>query len=201
MAGCFSCNGKNIHTNNIPNDVTCDSMNNSFSNIGCELNAQYNNTSATWKSPSSVHTFQFDVITSESVMKHFLCLPNRSNNDILEFDSKLLKLSEYVICPYLTFLFNLSLQQNLVPVDWNTARVTPIYKGKGLRSDSTNYRSISVICHIAKIFEKCIQSQLLNYLEKYDFISCDQSAFPNKHFTVTAIQKIVDNWIQNIDEG
>ena len=30
---------------------------------------------------------------------------------------------------------------------------------------------------------------------------CDQSAFLNKHSTVTAIHKIVDNWIQNIDEG
>ena len=96
-------------------------------------------------------------------------------NDILEFDSKLLKLSAYVICPYLTCLFNLSLQQKLVPVDWKTARVTPIYISKSSRSDSTNCHHISVICHIAKIFEKCIQSQLLNYLEKYDSISCDQS--------------------------
>ena len=193
--------GKNIHTDNVPNDLTCDSMNNYFSNIGCELNAQFTNTSATWKGPSSIHTFHFDVITSESVMKHLLGLPNRSNNDILEFDSKLLKLSAHVIYPYLTGLFNLSLQQKLVPVDWKTARVTPVYKGKGSRSESTNFRPIFVICHIAKIFEKCIQSQLLDYLEKYDFISCDQSAFLNKHSTVTAIHKIVDNWIQNIDEG
>ena len=191
---------KNIHTDNVPIDLACDSMNNYFSNIGCELNAQFNNTPATWKGSSSIHTFHFDVITSESIMKYLLCLPNRSNNDILEFDSKLLKLSAQVIYPYLTCLFNLSLQQKLVPVDWKTARVTPIYKGKGPRSDITNYRPISV-CHIAKIFEKCIQSQWLNYLEKYDFISCDQSAFLNKHSTVTAIHKIVDNWIQNIDEG
>ena len=138
-------------------------------------------------------------------MKHLLCLPNRSNNDILESESKLLKLYAYVICPYLTCLFNLSLQQKLVSVDWKTARVTPIYKGKGSRSDSTNCRPISVICHIAKIFVKCIQSQLLNYLEKYAFISHDQSAFLNNHSTVTAIHKIavkiVDNGIQNIAEG
>ena len=44
-----------------------------------------------------------------------------NNNDILEFDSKLLKLSAHVIYTYLTCLFNLSLQQKLVPVDWKTA--------------------------------------------------------------------------------
>ena len=142
-----------IHTDNVPIDLTCDSMNNYFSNIGCELNDQFHNTSATWKGPSSIHSFHFDVITSESAMKHLLCLPNTSNNDILEFDSKLLKLSAYVICPYLTCLFNLSLQQKLVPVDWKTARMTPIDKGKGSHSDGTNYHPISVICHTAKIFE------------------------------------------------
>ena len=47
--------GKNIHLDNAPIDLTCDSMNNYFSNIGCELNAQFNNTSATWKGPSSIH--------------------------------------------------------------------------------------------------------------------------------------------------
>ena len=195
MAGCFSFNGKNIHTNNVPIDLTCDSINNYCSNIGYELNAQFNKTSATWKGLSSIHTFHFDIITSDSVRKHLLCFRNPSTNDIHKFDSKLLKLSAYVICPYITCLFNLSLQQKLVLVDWKTARVTPIYKGKGSRSDSTNYCPISVICHIAKLFEKCIQSQLLDYLEKYDFITCGQSTFLNKHSTVTALHKIVDNFL------
>ena len=83
-----------------------------------------------------------------------ICLPNRSNNDILEFDLKFLKLSAYVIYPYFTSLFDLSLQQKLVPVDLKTARVTLIYKRKGSHSDNTNYLPISVIYHIAKIFEK-----------------------------------------------
>ena len=124
-------------------------------------------------------------------MKHLLCLPNTYNNDILEFDSKLLKLSAYFIYPYLTCLFNLSLQQKLVPVYWKTARVTPIYKGKGSRSDSTNYHPVSVTCHIAEIFEKCIQYQLLHYLEKYDFIFCDHSAFLNKHSTLQLSTKLL----------
>ena len=84
-------------------ELTCDAMNHYFSNTGCELNAQFNNTPSTWKGPFSINTFHFDVITSESVMKHLICLPNRSNNDILEFDLKLLKLSAYVIYPYLQY--------------------------------------------------------------------------------------------------
>ena len=48
--------GKSIHIDNVPIDLTSDAINHYFSNIACELNAQVNNTPATWKGPSSIHT-------------------------------------------------------------------------------------------------------------------------------------------------
>jgi hypothetical protein len=128
-------------------------------------------------------------------------LSTQSNNDILDFDGKLLKLSYDIIDEYLAHLFNLSFSQSVVPNDWKKARVVPIYKGKGSRSDPSCYRPISVICHIAKLFESCIKIQLLAYLNEYHFISCDQSAFLSKHSTVTALHKVTDEWLTNIDEG
>ena len=95
----------------------------------------------------------------------------------------------------------MSISQSVVPLDWKKAKVTPIYKNKGSRSDASNYRPISVICHIAKIFEKCIQIQLLSYINMHNFISCDQSAFLKSHSTVTSLDKVVDNWLTNIDNG
>ena len=95
----------------------------------------------------------------------------------------------------------MSISQSVVPLDWKKAKVTPIYKNKGSRSDASNYRPISVICHIAKIFEKCIQIQLLSYINMHNFISCDQSAFLKSHSTVTSLHKVVDNWLTNIDNG
>ena len=80
----------------------------------------------------------------------------------------------------------MSISQSVVPLDWKKGKVTPIYKNKGSRSDASNYRPISVICHIAKIFEKCIQIQLLSYINMHNFISCDQSAFLKSHSTVTS---------------
>jgi hypothetical protein len=64
-----------------------------------------------------------------------------------------------------------------------------------------NYRPISVIGHIAKIYEKCVQSQLLNYLVEHNFISNHQSAFIKYHSTQTLLHKVVDNWLENIDNG
>ena len=51
-----------------------------------------------------------------------------------------------------------------MPEDFKTARVTPVYKGKGDKSDPNNYRPISVVPILAKILEKQVKVQLINYL-------------------------------------
>ena len=46
-------------------------------------------------------------------------------------DAKLLSISAPLITNYLTRLYNLTLKTGTIPEQWKTARVTPIYKGKG----------------------------------------------------------------------
>ena len=194
--------GKNNYDkDNIPNDLSSESMNHFFANVLNKLVAEHAQISPLWKGNSSLYEFHFQIIHDLNVFNHLLKLPTHSNIDILNFDSKLLIISAPVIYTILTCLFNASIVQSCVPCDWKCARVTPVYKGKGSRSDPSNYRPISVICHIAKIFEKCIQVQLLSFLEQHHFISPDQSAFLKFNSTVSSIHKVVDNWLNNIEEG
>ena len=60
---------------------------------------------------------------------------------------------------------------------------------------------MSVIGFIAKILEKCIQKQLLFYLEQHDFITVDQSAYLKRHSTLSVLHKVTDNWLQAIDDN
>ena len=89
----------------------------------------------------------------------------------------------------------------VVPVDWKNARVTPVYKGSGSKDDCDNYRPLSVIYNVAKIMEKCIQKQVLSYLEEHSFITVDQSAYLKNHSTQITLHKANDNWLNNIDDG
>ena len=68
------------------------------------------------------------------------------------------------IAPILTFIFNKSLLLGYIPDDWKLARVTPLYKGKGKKSDCVSYRPISVIFHIPKIIESFVKVVLVNHL-------------------------------------
>ena len=66
--------------------------------------------------------------------------------------------------------------------DWKLAKVTPIFK-QGNRSDMINYRPISVISAIAKVFEKIVYNQLSSYLSENNILSKYQSGFRSFHST------------------
>ena len=85
---------------------------------------------------------------------HLLKLGDVTNNDVLGFDTRMLFLSADIIAPILTKFYNVSVETETVISDWKLSKVTPIYKGKGRKDEAGNYRPISMISHIMKIFEK-----------------------------------------------
>ena len=87
------------------------------------------------------------------------------------------------------------------PDEWKNARITPLFKKSGSRSDSSNYRPISIIPVVAKVFERIIYDQLYHYLNENNLINRQQSGFRSLHSTVTTLIEATDNWSLNIDRG
>ena len=77
--------------------------------------------------------------------------------------------------------------------------VSPLYKNSGKHNDPSNYRPISVIPVVAKVFGRIIYDQLYVYLTKYNLLSKYQSGFRSLHSTVTALLEATDSWALNID--
>ena len=68
------------------------------------------------------------------------------------------------------------------------------------RSKITNdYRPLSIICHIAKIVERFVKAQLLDFLTAHNFISSDQSAYLKGHSTITCLHRVIDHWLETIN--
>ena len=97
-------------------------------------------------------------------------------------------------------IFNNSLSSGLFPDDWKCARVTPLCK-QGERTDVNNYRPISVISIIAKVFERIVYDQLYSFLANEEIITNQQSGFRSLHSTVTALLEATDSWALDIDRG
>ena len=97
-------------------------------------------------------------------------------------------------------MFNFSLQSGIFPDSWKTARVAPIYK-EGSKEERSNYRPISVLPVLARLFENLVNKQLYDYLDKNKFIYRKQSGFRSLHSVVTCLLSNTNDWHFHLDQG
>ena len=106
-----------------------------------------------------------------------------------------------LISDSLALIFNRSIETSIFPDEWKSARITPLYKKCGNRSDPSNYRPISIIPVVAKVFERIVYDQVYRYLTENKLLCCYQSGFRTLHSTVTALIEATDSWSLNVDRG
>ena len=114
--------------------------------------------------------------------------------------NKMLKISAHVISSSLTDIFNCCISMNICPDDLKVAKVLPIFKA-GTKDDPGNYRPISILSSVARVFEKLLYDQLYHYLSSNNLLGKQQWGFRKMHSTVSALQSITNNWILNMDNG
>ena len=94
----------------------------------------------------------------------------------------------------------MSLQTTIFPDDWNLAKVTPVFKD-GNKNDCGNYRPISVISVVAKIFEKLVYQQLKSFMTINYILLEQQSGFRAQHSAETTLLSSTNEWLYNMDKG
>ena len=95
-------------------------------------------------------------------------------------------------------LLNLSILTNSFPNHWKIAKVTPLHKG-GARNDINSYRPISVLPIPLKILKKRVASSLSVLLHDNNLLYELQSAFRSGHSTETALIRLADQILKNMD--
>ena len=163
--------------NTVTQTITSDIFNEYFSNIRSDLiKSMPDPGNRSWKHPECRYSFSFEPIR-ESCVENILSLSWDRNLNVLDIDSKLLRIAAELLTPSVTRILNHSLISGVVPQDWKIARLTPVYKGKEDKNDRSNYRPISVLGSISMIMEREVHSQILSYFIKHDLITIDQFAF------------------------
>ncbi len=113
--------------------------------------------------------------------------------------ARLLKLAAPGIAKSLTQLFNYSLKSGQIPREWKAAHVTPVPK-KGDKNLTKNYRPVSVLPTVVKVFEAMVHHQLFTYLEANSLLHPAQSGFRPLHSTQHALLKAMDDFALDNDE-
>ena len=175
-----------------------------FSNIGPKLadNIEKGNRSyVDYLSDYNIDaSFQLKETDSSTVSILLSKLSKSKATGLGKISCRLLRECPDLIAESLSLIFNCSIITGIFPNEWKCAKVVPIHK-QGKRNCVDNYRPISIIPAVAKVFERLIYDQVFQYItEKKILINC-QSGFRGQHSTVTSLLEATNEWAYNIDHG
>jgi Reverse transcriptase (RNA-dependent DNA polymerase) len=92
----------------------------------------------------------------------------------------------------LKIIYEKSMDTGIIPADWKTANVCPIYK-KGSRSKPGNYRPVSLTSIPCKVFEAIIKDRVMGHLMSEKLISDNQHGFMQGRSCATNLTVFLDN--------
>lgn len=134
---------------------------------------------------------QFRHITSLELEKTINGLLPKSSCGFDLLTNRMLKKEKRMFSLKLAPLINESLSAGIFPRALKMARVIPIHK-KGDKRNLNNYRPISLLPVLSKVFEKVLNKQITEHLDKFNIIDENQFGFRAGHSTEDAIIKFID---------
>ena len=146
-------------------------------------------------------TFPEPISQSEIVraLKQVLVPGKASGPFLLSFD--LLAHCGFEIVVPLIMLFNTCLFSGVFPAGWKSSYVTAIPKSSVDSTKLANWRPISLLHSLSKVFEAVIASRLRLYLESHFLLSDHQYGFRQKRSTELLATVTVQEWMDEAARG
>lgn len=150
--------------------------------------------------PSIQETIVFWPVENLEILQYINSLKNDTSPGIDSVPAQLIKACKDTILVPLKYIINLSLESGVFPNVFKKALISPIHKA-GPMSDMSNWRPITLISNFAKILEKCIRRQLLEFFGKHKILSEQQYGFRHGRSTSDAIAKLTEKITMDMDKN
>jgi exonuclease III len=137
-------------------------------------------------------------VSQDEVFNTLYSLKSNSAPGWDNVSTKFLKYTAQEIVPVITHLINLSINLGTFPISLKKSLITPVYKS-GDRDDVSNYRPISVLPAVSKIFEKIINARLLGFFTKFNLLSESQFGFRQGKSTEDTITALTSEVVKHVD--
>ena len=145
-------------------------------------------------------SFKFSSILVQDVREAVNKVKTSKGFGIDGISSYFLKLLLSFIEHSLVLMLNKFLGTASFPDSWKSARVTPIFKD-GKKDEKSNYRPISILPVVSKLFERMVFNQLFRYLNSNSVLYKSQSDFRQFFSTTSFLLVNVNDWCKRIDTG
>ena len=104
-----------------------------------------------------------------------------------------------IIAPYITKMINLGYETNTFPDCMKVTNIKALHKKNNVE-DISNYRPISILPTLSKIFERAATDQLVSYLEINNLINRNQHAYRKGHSTQTCLVELANILYENMEK-
>ena len=91
--------------------------------------------------------------------------------------NEFLKNAPHELVKFICDFFNLILRTGLVPDIWCKGLIMPLYKNKGVRNDPDNYRGITLLSCLGKLFTACLSDRVAKFMYKDNKMGVEQAGF------------------------
>ena len=135
-------------------------------------------------------SFTFSEVTICECVRNIKKL-KRSSTPIDSVPPRILKLVKCELASVISILINASFRQGQFPIPFKTAHITPIFKD-GDRTNISNYRPISILPTMSKLFERAVADRLVAFLDKHNVLSSSQYGFQKHKSTEHALINLTE---------
>jgi len=148
--------------------------------------------------PSTSEVFSIKFLSSSTVF-HTLSHLNIHTATTGGISNTVLRNTAEVTAISLTRLFNRCLTASSFPRDWKNSTITPVYKGSGAPSDPSNYRPISILNGVGKVYEHLVSKQFYQFVEDNDILSSNQYGFRRNRSTTDNLIRLTSSIQKSYD--
>ena len=183
-----------------------ESFNNYFTKIGPNIANTIENSDVNFMDYLNVtiktkNVFKSQVISVTKVVSLLRSLNLCRSTGIDKIPAKIIPIAAPVIAESLTKIFNTAICSETVPFDWKVARIISLHKSGPRNLIFNNYRPVSILSVISKVFEKLQCEQLYDYFISNNLLSDLQFGFRQFHSTVSTLLDSTNEWFINMDRS
>ena len=146
------------------------------------------------------NSYSFSIVSENKVLKYLNSLGINKATGLDGIPSRFVRDGALIIACPLTHVINLSLIQGVVPDDLKSARVVPLFK-KNDKTEVGNYRPVSILTIISKVFERVVYDQVESYLDQKKLLYKFQSGFRCRYSTDTCLTHLTHFIKFQMDQG
>lgn len=194
--------GRKAKENNLPSTLNSNEINKFFTNLGSSTVENLAPPKYHYRLhlKHQLNSFSISEVTMQELSNCLNSFPSKTSSGFDGMSMKLLKLAFPYLANCLLSLINKSFKNGCFPDKLKIAKVIPIFKG-GSPDNLINFRPISILPAISKLFERLMYNRMLSFINKYELLSSSQFGFRKNCNTELAMLRTLDFITSSLNAG